>query len=100
MKDFIFFCLVETENSAKLNLDSCKSKGVCFYKISMETKLDIPIVKEFANIFQKSLPSLPPRREIEHKIKIIGMLPKLTYIYKLSPLEEKTLNKHTTEAKD
>ena len=31
MKDFIFFCLVETENSAKLNLNSCKFKVKYFY---------------------------------------------------------------------
>ena len=76
MKDFIFVHLVETENSAKLNLNSCKYKGVYFYKISTETKLGIPIIKEFADVFQETLPGLPPRREIKHKIKIIGTLPK------------------------
>ena len=51
MKDFIFVCLVETENSAKLDLNSCKFEGVYFYKLSTETKLDIPIVKEFSEVF-------------------------------------------------
>ena len=100
MKDFIFVRLVETENSTKLNLDSCKFESVNFYKISTETKLDIPNVKEFADVFQETLPGLPPRREIEHKIEIIGTLPKPTPIYKLSPLEDKTLKKHLTEAMD
>ena len=100
MKDFIFVRLVETENSAKLNLNSCKFEGVYFYKISTETKLDIPIIKEFTDVFQETLPGLPPRREIEHEIKIIGTLPKPTPIYKLSPLEDKTLKKHLTEAMD
>ena len=72
----------------------------CIYNISTETKLDIPIVKEFADVFQETLPGLPPRREIEHKIEIIGTLPKPTPIYKLSPLEDKTLKKHLTEAMD
>ena len=53
MKDSIFVRLVETENSAKLNLDSCKFEGLYFYKISTETKLDIPIVKEFKTSYKK-----------------------------------------------
>ena len=65
MKDFIFVRLVETKNSAKLNLNSCKNKDVYFYKISTETKLDIPIVKEFDDVFQETLPGLPTRKEIE-----------------------------------
>ena len=64
MKYFIFLRLVETENSAKLNLNSCKFEGVYFYKISMETKLKIPIIKEFVDVFQKTLPGLPPREEL------------------------------------
>ena len=74
MKDFVFVRLVETDNSAKLSLDSCKFEGVYFYKISTETKLDISIIKEFANVFQETLPGLPPRREIEHKIEINGTI--------------------------
>ena len=75
MKDFIFVCLVQTENSAKLNLNSCKFKGMYLYKISTETKLDIPIIEKFADVIQETLPGLPPRREIEHEIEIIGLLP-------------------------
>ena len=57
------------ENSAKLNLDSCKFEGVHFYKISTETKLDIPIIKEFADVFQKTLPGLPPRGKLNAKLR-------------------------------
>ena len=52
MKD-TFHCLVETENSAKLNLNSCKFENMHLYKISTKAKLDIPIIKEFADVFQK-----------------------------------------------
>ena len=44
------------------------------------TKLDIAIVKEFADVFQETLPGLPFRREIEHKIETIGTVPKPTPI--------------------
>ena len=54
--------------------------------------------KEFTDVFQETLPGLPPCREIEHKIKILGTLPKPSPIYKLSPLEEKTLRNHLNNA--
>ena len=71
MKHFIFVCLVETENSTKLNLDSCKFKVVYFYNINTKTRLDIPIIKKFAVFIQENLPGLPPKKEIEHKIKFV-----------------------------
>ena len=98
MKYLIFVWLVETENSAKHNLDSWKFKGVEIYNISTEAKLDIPITKELVRFFQETFPGLPPRREIEHKIEIIGTLIKPTPIYKLPPFEDKTLKKHLLEA--
>ena len=52
MKDFVFVCLVGTGKSTKLNFDSCKFIGVYFYKISTESKLDILIIREFADVFQ------------------------------------------------
>ena len=47
---------------------------------------------------KETLPGLPPCREVEHKIEIIGTIPKPLAIYKLSPLEDKTLKKHLSEA--
>ena len=49
-------------------------------------------------MFQKTLPGLPPCREIEHKIEILGTLPKPTPIYKLSPLKDETLRNHLNNA--
>ena len=89
MKDFIFVCLVEMETLQSLTSTLANSKACSLYKISTDTKLDIPIVKKFADVFQVSLPGLPPRREIKHKIKIIGTLLKPTLIYKLSLLKTK-----------
>ena len=91
MKDFIFVCLVETKLSPKSNLDTCTFKGIHFYKVSTSANSDSPIIKEFPDVFQETLPGLPPCREIEHKIEILGTLPKPSPIYKLSPLEEETL---------
>ena len=93
-----FFFLVEKESSTKLNLDTFNLEGLYFYKTNKSSKGDISIVKELYNVFQESLPGLPPCREIEHEIKIIGTLPKPSSIYKLSPLEDETLKTHLSEA--
>ena len=98
MKDFIFVCLVETETSPKLNLDACTFEGIHFYKVNTSTNSDSSIVKEFPDVFQETLPGLPPCREIEHKIEILGTLPKPSPIYKLSPLEDETLRNHLNNA--
>ena len=98
MKDFIFVLLVETKTSPKLNLDTCTFKGIHFYKVSTSANSDNSIVNEFSDVFQETLPGLPPYREIEHKIEILGTLPKPSPIYKLSPLEDKTLRNHLNNA--
>ena len=99
MKNFIFVFLLETENSAKLNQNSCKFKGVCIYDKHW-SQARHSYHKGVSEVFQETLPGLPPRKEIEYKIEIIGTLPKPTPIYKLSPLEDKTLKKHLTETMD
>ena len=78
-----FVCLVETETSPKLNLDTCNFEEIYFYKVRTSANSDIPIVKEFPDIFQETLPGLPPYRKIEHEIEILGTMPKPTPIYKL-----------------
>ena len=69
MKYFISVCLVKTRYSAKLNINSCKFEGVYLFKISAEAKGGIPIILEFADVFQETLPGLPFKRKIGHKLK-------------------------------
>ena len=59
---------------------------------------NVPITKEYSDALKETLPGLPPRREVEHKIEIIGTIPKPTAIYKLSPFEDQTLKEHLFEA--
>ena len=49
-------------------------------------------------MLRETLPGLPPRREVEHNIKIIGNIPKPSAIYKLSPFEDQKLNEHLSKA--
>ena len=50
------------------------------------------------DVLNETLPGLPPCRELEHKFEIIGTIPKPSAIYKLSPLEDKTLKDHLSKA--
>jgi hypothetical protein len=59
-----------------------------------ELKLeDIPIVREFLDVFPDDLPGMPPERAIEFKIELQpGTAPIAKAPYKMSPVELKELN--------
>ena len=100
MKDFVFVWIIRTEtNSPKLNINTCRFEEICFNKVTTENITLHPITKDFSEIF-KELPGLPLHCEVEHAIKLIGILLKPSPIYKLSPLEDQTLQQHLKEALD
>ena len=49
-------------------------------------------------MLKETLSGLLPCREVELEIEIIGTIPKPSAIYKLSPLEDKTLKEHLSKA--
>nr|GEU77711.1 putative reverse transcriptase domain-containing protein [Tanacetum cinerariifolium] len=63
-------------------------------KKSDEKRLeDIPIVKEFSDIFPENLPSLPPVRQVEFEIDLIsGATPVARTPYRLAPSEMQELH--------
>ncbi|GJV14050.1 reverse transcriptase domain-containing protein [Tanacetum coccineum] len=58
-------------------------------KRSDEKRLeDIPVVREFSEVFSKDLPGLPPVRQVEFQIDLIlGTTPVARAPYRLAPLE-------------
>ncbi|XP_074346492.1 uncharacterized protein LOC141685278 [Apium graveolens] len=53
---------------------------------------EIPVVKEFEDVFHKDLPGLPPDREIEFTIDLaLGMTPCFKAPYRVAPIEMKEL---------
>nr|GEY08480.1 reverse transcriptase domain-containing protein [Tanacetum cinerariifolium] len=62
---------------------------------------DIPVVKEFPDIFPKDLPGLPPVRQVEFQIDLI---PEATPVartpYRLAPLERQELSNQLHELTD
>ncbi|GKG37930.1 hypothetical protein Tco_0457153, partial [Tanacetum coccineum] len=58
-------------------------------KMSNEKRLeDIPIVREFPDVFPENLPGLPPVRQVEFQIDLIpGATPVARAPYRLVPSE-------------
>ena len=63
-------------------------------RVCSENIQQIPIVKEFIDVFPEDLPSLPPHRETDFEIETIpGVAPISIVPYKMAPLELKELKK-------
>nr|KYP49089.1 Transposon Ty3-I Gag-Pol polyprotein [Cajanus cajan] len=75
-----------------------------FASLTLETdsKLDeIPLVKEFPEVFPKDVSSLPPKREIEFSIDLIpGTSPISIAPYRMSPTELVELKKQIEELQE
>ncbi|KAL8143446.1 hypothetical protein V2J09_016478 [Rumex salicifolius] len=65
----------------------------------LESKIaDIPIVREYADIFPDELPGLPPRREVDFTIDLDpGTTPVSRAPYRMAPVEMKELKKQLEE---
>ncbi|GJS44078.1 putative reverse transcriptase domain-containing protein [Tanacetum coccineum] len=71
-------------------------------KKSDEKRLeDIPVVKEFLDVFPEDLPGLPPVRQVEFQIDLIpGAAPVALTPYRLAPLEMQELSNQLQELAD
>nr|GEX35671.1 putative reverse transcriptase domain-containing protein [Tanacetum cinerariifolium] len=62
---------------------------------------DIPIVREFLEVFPKELPGLPPVRQVEFQIKLVsGAAPVARTSYRLAPSEMQELSNQLQELAD
>ncbi|GJT49636.1 putative reverse transcriptase domain-containing protein [Tanacetum coccineum] len=71
-------------------------------KKSDEKRLeDIPVVREFPEVFPEDLPGLPPVRQVEFQIDLIpGATPVARAPYRLAPLEMQELSNQLQELAD
>ncbi|GJR46686.1 putative reverse transcriptase domain-containing protein [Tanacetum coccineum] len=71
-------------------------------KKSDEKRLeDIPVVKEFSDVFPEDLPGLPPVRQVEFQIDLIpGAAPVARIPYRLAPSEMQELSNQLQELAD
>nr|GEU33396.1 putative reverse transcriptase domain-containing protein [Tanacetum cinerariifolium] len=62
---------------------------------------DVPVVRDFPEVFPKDLPSLPPARQVEFQIDLIpGAAPVARAPYRLAPSEMKELSEQLQEIYD
>ncbi|GJU71629.1 putative nucleotidyltransferase, ribonuclease H [Tanacetum coccineum] len=101
-------------SKTRLNLISCIkteryiSRGCQVFMIQVmekksdEKKLeDIPVVKEFLDVFPEDLPGIPPVRQVEFQIDLIpGAAPVARTPYRLAPSEMQELSNQLQELTD
>ncbi|GJV92015.1 putative reverse transcriptase domain-containing protein [Tanacetum coccineum] len=62
---------------------------------------DVPIVRDFPEVFPEDLPSLPPTRQVEFQIDLMpGVAPVARAPYRLAPSEMKELSEQLQELSD
>nr|GFA19151.1 putative reverse transcriptase domain-containing protein [Tanacetum cinerariifolium] len=70
-------------------------------KVNEEKLEDIPVVREFPDVFSEDLSGLPPSREVEFRIDLIhGAMPVVKSPYYLAPTEMKKLANQLKELQD
>ncbi|GJR07691.1 putative reverse transcriptase domain-containing protein [Tanacetum coccineum] len=106
------------DNGSKLNIISCTKtqkyieKGCQVYLAQVTSKKaedkseerrleDVPIVREFPEVFPEDLPGLPPARQVEFQIDLVpGAAPVARAPYRLAPAEMQELSTQLQELSD
>ncbi|GJR73005.1 putative reverse transcriptase domain-containing protein [Tanacetum coccineum] len=105
-------------NATRLNIISCAKtqkyllKGCPIFLAHVTTKEtedkpkekrleDVPIVRDFSDVFPEDLPGLPPTRQVEFQIDLVpGAAPVARAPYRLAPSEMKELSEQLQELSD
>jgi len=83
-------CIISAMRARKLVQRGCEAYLAYVKDREKESELlaDIPIIKEFPDVFREELPGLPPEREVEVSIDIIpGSAPIAQSPYRMAPAE-------------
>jgi hypothetical protein len=94
--------LVSAMQATRLLKQRCLGFLACATKEAPEAKLEeIPIVRDFVDVFPEELPGLPPGREIEFTIDLLpGTGPMSKAPYRMVPLELRELKEQLQELLD
>ncbi|GJY88493.1 retrotransposon protein, putative, ty3-gypsy subclass [Tanacetum coccineum] len=108
----------DCDGGSKLNIISCTrtqkyiQKGCQVYLAQVTSKKaedkseekrleDVPIVREFPEVFPEDLPGLPPARQVEFQIDLVpGAAPVARAPYRLAPAEMQELSTQLQELSD
>ncbi|GKF18589.1 hypothetical protein Tco_0063507, partial [Tanacetum coccineum] len=82
----------------------CITQDLALLSVILATRKrleDIPVVREFLEVFPEYLPALPPIRQVEFQIDLIpGAAPVARAPYRLAPLEMQELLSQLQELAD
>nr|GEU30646.1 hypothetical protein [Tanacetum cinerariifolium] len=87
----------------RIYVDSCvrnlESRCCIFWELSKEKRLeDVPVIRDFPEVFPDELPRLPPPRQVEFRIDFIhGAAPMTRAPYRLEPSKMKELSEQLWE---
>ncbi|GKD63347.1 hypothetical protein Tco_1305455 [Tanacetum coccineum] len=77
------------------------AKALMNAKIDEPRISDIPVVRDFTNVFLEDLLGLPPQRKVEFRIDLVpGVTPVAKTLYRLAPLEMQELSGQVQELQD
>ncbi|XP_052484850.1 uncharacterized protein LOC128039950 [Gossypium raimondii] len=90
-----------TDKIARVTQDDCGPTDGYMPFILLAALLQVPIVKEYADVFLEELSGLPPTREVEFVIELVpGTTPILVTPYKMASTELKELKVQLQELLD
>nr|GEZ68657.1 putative reverse transcriptase domain-containing protein [Tanacetum cinerariifolium] len=74
---------------------------IIWYKLEEKRLENVPIVRDFSEVFPEDLPGIPPTRHVEFQIDLIpGAAPVARVPYRLAPSEMKELSDQMQELSD
>ena len=94
-------CMISNLWASSLFKKGCQ--GFLTYMVSNENDLkleDIPIVRDYIDVFRDNLPSLPPKREVVFTIDLTRATPISKDSYRATPMELKELKVQLQELLD
>ncbi|KAL2252041.1 UNVERIFIED_CONTAM: Retrovirus-related Pol polyprotein from transposon [Sesamum indicum] len=96
-------CLISAVTTFNLIKEGCEAYLASVHDIMKVSPgvLDVPVVREFPDVFPDELPGLPPHREVDFEIDTIpGAAPISIAPYRMAPSELKELKKQLEELLD
>ncbi|KAL2237840.1 UNVERIFIED_CONTAM: hypothetical protein Sindi_0975700, partial [Sesamum indicum] len=96
-------CLISAVTAFNLIKEGCETYLASVHDTMKITPgvLDVPVVREFHDVFPDELPGLPPHREVDFEIDtILGAAPISIALYRMAPSELKELKKQLEELLD
>ncbi|KAL0421010.1 UNVERIFIED_CONTAM: Transposon Tf2-11 polyprotein [Sesamum latifolium] len=96
-------CLIFTVTAFNLIKEGCQAYLASVHDTTKVSPgvLEVPVVREFPDVFPEELPGLPPHREVDFEIETIpGAAPISIAPYRMTPSELKELKKQLEELLD